>query len=191
MTREKFPEKIPFRLTRMLIKAMEVTGIEGTYRRTCESVMSVLRRNKDSLMAVLEAFVYDPLLNWRLLDTVIEKTHRSKNTDDTMGSLSGSNEDPIELLSIGAGPGVNQKIKNSDLTNVNLDNLIGLHQMNPTEATNKKARTIVDRVKQKLTGNDFNSQEAVSVQRQIDLLIQQATNNENLCQCYIGWCPFW
>lgn len=59
MTREKFPEKIPFRLTRMLINAMEVTGIEGTYRRTCESVMSVLHRNKDSVMAVLEAFVYD------------------------------------------------------------------------------------------------------------------------------------
>nr|MBE5727564.1 target of rapamycin [Cucujiformia] len=55
MTRDKFPEKIPFRLTRMLVNAMEVTHIEGTYRRTCESVMSVLRRNKDSLMAVFEA----------------------------------------------------------------------------------------------------------------------------------------
>ena len=52
----------------MLINAMEVTGIEGTYRCTCESTMDVLRRNKDSLMAVLEAFVYDPLLNWRLID---------------------------------------------------------------------------------------------------------------------------
>lgn len=29
--------------------------------------MAVLRGNKDSLMAVLEAFVYDPLLNWRLV----------------------------------------------------------------------------------------------------------------------------
>lgn len=29
MHREKFPEKIPFRLTRMLVHAMEVTGIEG------------------------------------------------------------------------------------------------------------------------------------------------------------------
>lgn len=35
---------------------------------TCENVMTVLRDNKDSLMAVLEAFVYDPLLNWRLMD---------------------------------------------------------------------------------------------------------------------------
>ena len=68
MTREKFPEKIPFRLTRMLVNAMEVTGIEGNFRVTCNVVMRVLRQNKDSLMAVLEAFVYDPLLNWRLVD---------------------------------------------------------------------------------------------------------------------------
>jgi FKBP12-rapamycin complex-associated protein len=33
--REKFPEKFPFRLTRMLIKAMEVSGIEGNFRTTC------------------------------------------------------------------------------------------------------------------------------------------------------------
>lgn len=69
MTREKFPEKVPFRLTRMLVNAMEVTGIEGNYRMTCERVMRVLRENKDSLMAVLEAFVYDPLISWRLLDS--------------------------------------------------------------------------------------------------------------------------
>jgi len=29
--------------------------------------MTVLRENKESLMAVLEAFVYDPLINWRLM----------------------------------------------------------------------------------------------------------------------------
>lgn len=45
-----------------------MTGIDGNYRMTCESVMRVLRAHKDSVMAVLEAFVYDPLLNWRLMD---------------------------------------------------------------------------------------------------------------------------
>ena len=89
MHREKFPEKIPFRLTRMLTHAMEVgrrpfgrkqrvtmlppppqvSGIEGSYRNTCEISMRVLRDNKESLMAVLEAFVYDPLINWRLMPT--------------------------------------------------------------------------------------------------------------------------
>ena len=68
MHREKFPERVPFRLTRMLVRAMEVSGIEGNFRSTCEGVMSVLRSNKDSVMAMLEAFVHDPLINWRLLN---------------------------------------------------------------------------------------------------------------------------
>lgn len=66
MNRDKFPERVPFRLTRMLIKAMEVSGIEGSYRSTCEKTMNVLRESRDSLVAMLEAFVYDPLISWRL-----------------------------------------------------------------------------------------------------------------------------
>ena len=34
--------------------------------------MKVLRDNKESLMAVLEAFVYDPLINWRLMQTDVD-----------------------------------------------------------------------------------------------------------------------
>jgi serine/threonine-protein kinase mTOR len=55
MHREKYPERVPFRLTRMLTFAMEVSNIEGSYRITCEAVMRVIRENKESLMAVLEA----------------------------------------------------------------------------------------------------------------------------------------
>lgn len=66
MHREKFPEKVPFRLTRMLTRAMEVSGIEGSYRSTCEKTMSVLRDNKGSLVDMLEAFVHDPLISWRV-----------------------------------------------------------------------------------------------------------------------------
>jgi FKBP12-rapamycin complex-associated protein len=183
MTREKFPEKIPFRLTRMLINAMEVTGIEGTYRRTCESVMNVLRKNKDSLMAVLEAFVYDPLLNWRLLDAA-DKTRRSKVVDVAGGgnidSLGESADEAMDLLSFPGNP-KNTTQKQHEIADDNAQNY-----MHPAEVTNKKARLIIDRVKQKLTGNDFNTNEPVDVQKQVDLLIQQATNNENLCQNYIG-----
>lgn len=75
MRREKYPERVPFRLTRMLVKAMEACGIEGVYRHTCNVVMRVLRENKEyylykyrSLLAVLDSFVYDPLLTWRLLN---------------------------------------------------------------------------------------------------------------------------
>jgi serine/threonine-protein kinase mTOR len=29
------------------------------------------------------------------------------------------------------------------------------------------------------------------VAEQVEKLIKQATNTENLCQHYIGWCSFW
>ncbi|VEL13098.1 unnamed protein product [Protopolystoma xenopodis] len=69
MLRERFPEKVPFRLTRMIVNAMEVTGIDGVFRYTCELVISLMRSNRESLLAVLEAFIHDPLLQWVLLES--------------------------------------------------------------------------------------------------------------------------
>ncbi|KAJ9469159.1 Target of rapamycin [Diplonema papillatum] len=66
--RPKYPEQVPFRLTRMLVKAMDLAGVEGLFKRTSEDVMRVLRKNKDSLMSILSSFLHDPLINWRLID---------------------------------------------------------------------------------------------------------------------------
>jgi FKBP12-rapamycin complex-associated protein len=66
--RDKYPEHIPFRLTRMLVNAMEVSGIEGSFKTVCEEVLGLMRREKDSVLAMLEAFVHDPLINWRLVN---------------------------------------------------------------------------------------------------------------------------
>jgi FKBP12-rapamycin complex-associated protein len=82
MRREKFPEKIPFRLTRMLTKAMEVSGIEGNFRTTCENTMRVMRDSKESLLAIMEAFVYDPLISFRLLNPDMFKKHKQEDNDE-------------------------------------------------------------------------------------------------------------
>ncbi|XP_076451616.1 serine/threonine-protein kinase mTOR-like isoform X2 [Babylonia areolata] len=173
MTRDKFPEKIPFRLTRMLIHAMEATGLDGNYRMTCEKVMEVLRQNKESLMAVLEAFVYDPLLNWRLVED--KKKEKGKRS----GSYGESQEGGGDLVESLEGQSTEGHDLPADSVNI------------PTEVMNKKAVNIINRVRDKLTGRDFGTEDPVDVQRQVELLIQQATSHENLCQCYIGWCPFW
>ena len=84
MKREKFPEKVPFRLTRILIKALEVSEIEGTFRIVCEQIMKLLRDNKDSLMAILGSFIHDPLISFRLMIPMImknkNKMQRFENT---------------------------------------------------------------------------------------------------------------
>ncbi|KAI1717889.1 FAT domain-containing protein [Ditylenchus destructor] len=146
MKREKYPEKIPFRLTRMLIRAMEVTGIEGNYRLTSERVLRLLRQNYDSILSVLEAFVYDPVLNWRLVEGGAKRHAEGGGVADR--------------TDIGTGQ------KRGDYEAIN-------------------------RVKAKLTGRDFNQYTEMSVPEQVSRLIEQATLNDNLCQCYIGWCPFW
>ena len=79
MKREKFPEKVPFRLTRTLIKALEVSEIEGTFRIVCEQIMELLRNNKDSLMAILGSFIHDPLISFRLMIPMIIKNKQKKD----------------------------------------------------------------------------------------------------------------
>jgi len=94
MMRDKYPEKVPFRLTRMLIKAMEVSGIEGSYRNTCERTMTVLRESRDSLVAMLEAFVYDPLISWRLIGDMEKSENEgriSRAVDELWGSTTNAN----------------------------------------------------------------------------------------------------
>lgn len=55
------------------------------------------------------------------------------------------------------------------------------------------------RMSDKLMGRDYLAEggpgltpdASDSVAAQVQRLIQQATSHENLCQSYIGWCPFW
>ncbi|POY71739.1 putative Non-specific serine/threonine protein kinase [Rhodotorula taiwanensis] len=163
MQREKHPEKVPFRLTRMLTSAMEVSGIEGTFKITCQHTMRVLRQNKESILAVLEAFVHDPLINWRLV-----QGGRQVGRQPAEGG---------ENVPAGA------RRPRGDETNIHDDGAVG--------QINTRAVQVIERVQQKLTGRDFKPNVQLSVDAQVDRLIAQATSLEALSQMFIGWCSFW
>ncbi|GMP38639.1 hypothetical protein CsSME_00009804 [Camellia sinensis var. sinensis] len=206
MNREKFPEKVPFRLTRMLVKAMEVSGIEGNFRLTCENVMQVLRTHKDSVMAMMEAFVHDPLINWRLFNfnevpqmSTIVSTHVPTvvNSEETAPNR--------ELLQPQRGAREREILQ--------AVNQLG----DANEVLNQRAVVVMARMSNKLTGRDFSTsslgstnstqlavdhntmisgetrevEHGLSVKLQVEKLILQARSHENLCQNYVGWCPFW
>ncbi|XP_074597916.1 serine/threonine-protein kinase atr-like isoform X2 [Brevipalpus obovatus] len=59
------PEIVPFRLTPNTIQAMGVTGYEGAFRRTCETTLSIMRENKDTLFSHLRPLVDDPIAEWK------------------------------------------------------------------------------------------------------------------------------
>ncbi|CAH8389864.1 unnamed protein product [Eruca vesicaria subsp. sativa] len=58
------PEIVPFRLTQTMEAALGLTGVEGTFRENCEAALGVLRQNKDTLLMLMEVFVWDPLVEW-------------------------------------------------------------------------------------------------------------------------------
>ncbi|DAZ97522.1 TPA: hypothetical protein N0F65_009790, partial [Lagenidium giganteum] len=64
----KVPEIVPFRLTPMLQDALGLTGVEGRFRAAFEHTLRVVRDpdSKEALLTLLEAFIYDPLADWRL-----------------------------------------------------------------------------------------------------------------------------
>ncbi|KAK5718407.1 serine/threonine-protein kinase M1 [Elasticomyces elasticus] len=54
------PELVPFRLTHNMVDAMGAYGYEGPFRKSSELTLGQLRQNRDTLMTVLETFLYDP-----------------------------------------------------------------------------------------------------------------------------------
>ena len=192
MHREKYPERVPFRLTRMLTFAMEVSNIEGSFRTTCEHVMRLLRANKESLMAVLEAFVHDPLLTWRLGRT--ESPPEPSFPSDRRTSISAAAPPNERRPSVMGGdpdapserPGGSYRPRRltGAQTNGNMDPV-------EKEVQNARALQVLSRVKEKLTGRDFKRESELSINEQVERLLSEATNLENLCQHYIGWCSFW
>ena len=279
MHREKFPEKVPFRLTRMLINAMEVSGVEGSYRSTCERTMGVLRDNKDSLVTMLEAFVHDPLFSWRLLNqdagsaakkspqqkdssendrpftrnfsssdllsSAIEEENeedvdqgndgeksinngeqkirrnssrpfhrrRSQSLSVTMGShaaksleiysniqsLAANLTTSTRIASITMGSTAKQNVIDGSIAGKSvkreMHTFLDEKEMEAKEVLNEKALKVIQRVNDKLSGTDFPGPDGellpVDVTEQVELLINQATSSEHLCQLFIGWCAFW
>lgn len=249
MHREKYPERVPFRLTRMLTYAMEVSNIEGSFRTTCENVMRLLRDNKESLMAVLEAFIHDPLLTWRLNNRESgppETSFPSERRASLMGlpnpaqaaaaniphpsvagSLTGRPRNSRSSISQAMRPAPPQQAPTQQhqangaapapgpasaavaAANTAVAGALvaqqGAAQALPAppppgqrddpevarEVQNARALQVLARVKEKLTGRDFKAHEELPVDEQVDKLINEATNLENLCQHYVGWCSFW
>ncbi|KAI4595424.1 serine/threonine-protein kinase M1 [Pestalotiopsis sp. 9143b] len=66
------PERVPFRLTHNMVAAMGAHGYEGPFRKCSELTLSILRQQEETLMTILEAFIYDPTLD-------LQKDKKRKN----------------------------------------------------------------------------------------------------------------
>ena len=61
----RIPERVPCRLTQNIVSVFGVSGVEGLFRQSCEHTLRVMRSGRETLLTLLEAFVY--------VSTTIEK----------------------------------------------------------------------------------------------------------------------
>jgi FKBP12-rapamycin complex-associated protein len=57
-----FPELIPFRLTRFMVKAFGPSGSAGAFRKACIDVIRLIRGKREGIMSVFEIFARAPLV---------------------------------------------------------------------------------------------------------------------------------
>ena len=74
------PERVPFRLTHNMVAAMGIYGYEGPFRKSSELTLSILRQQEETLMTILEAFIYDPTLD-------LQKDKRASRRGDVVVKL--------------------------------------------------------------------------------------------------------
>ena len=84
----KVPEVVPFRLTKMLTEALGIAGVEGHFRIASEQAMWVMRRHRETLVTLLEAFVYDPLVDWEA-EHVDHEERKMMETNANLAVMSG------------------------------------------------------------------------------------------------------
>ncbi|CUF10682.1 phosphatidylinositol 3-kinase, putative [Bodo saltans] len=210
MTRDRFPEKIPFRLTRMLQNAMEVSGVDGNFRSSAETVMTALRDNKDSLITMLAAFVQDPLISWRLV----------KRTGNEMLMSNDANKAIDEShLEVAIGEEADEVVDSPLMTLVPFsedDDLAALEMTRRQRAETSAAEedrkaseeevahqgvAILNRLASKLRGQEFGyskklnngrgGRRSLDPKSQVSKLITEATEISNIAQSWSGWYPFW
>ena len=78
------PETIPFRLTRDIVAPMGICGVNGVFKKSCETTMAILRQHQDVITTILEVLLYDPLYIWKVVPQVDDE-------NQNMNKLSKSN----------------------------------------------------------------------------------------------------
>jgi FKBP12-rapamycin complex-associated protein len=54
-------EAVPFRLTKILVNGLEFGKLEGTFRKSCEKVMKLMRKGRRDIMTVIDSLEYDKI----------------------------------------------------------------------------------------------------------------------------------
>lgn len=163
--RHVLPETIPFRLTRMLTNAMEVFGVDGIFRASATRTQTTLHKNRDSIMALLSAFVYDPIVQFKgKMKNVMEKSRSPQDVAERIRNKLRGMEMAVNRNEVNVFNTTQDSCRRPDL----------LYMSTAFDDPATRTQTL-----------------AMSSEEQVSFLIDEATRLDNYTTLYFGWGPLW
>lgn len=146
-----------------MLDAFGPTGADGVFRSGMESSLGILRKNRETLLSVLEPFIKDPVINF--------KRSRSQRgiVQEEEANVSHKAKRSIKVI----------KERLSGICNLQNPNYKKLPEAVPEDVRN--------RLNQENTMKEILP---LSVEGQVEKLCAEASKNENLVQMYVGWMPW-
>ena len=185
------PETVPFRLTRDIVDGMGITGCEGTFRRSCEEVLRVLRGHQQSLLTILEVVIHDPLYKWSLSPVAATRI-RQQQADQQ--PLAGAEPQATWATVATGATGRTSKTKGARGAPALHDEGARDREDEEGEGDISFQRDAADRtlarIRSKLQGIEDPTSGALGVEGQVELIVTEARNVDNLCRLFPGWAPW-
>lgn len=161
------PELVPFRLTPHIVNLMEPLGERGLFREIMIHSLRSLRSNSDSLISTMKVFIEEPSLDWLEHASRFSKSaeknewYPSQKIKQARRKLCGAN--PVSIMT---------------------EDLIAGHQKNELYL-----KAYVDLVKGVPEHNlrAKMAEDDLSVEEQVDCLIDHATDYNLLGRMFEGW----
>ena len=178
------PETVPFRLTRDVVDGMGITGVEGTFRRSCEQVLGALRKSSHQVVTICEVVVRDPLYKWSLSPLEArKKQQRSKLKGQSKKDKADGGGVEVEATYADGSAAAGQS--NGNGTGEAHIKMPSRPEKGATDM-DVAYRTIMS-LRSKLQGYDNPAGDALSVEGHVEILLQNATDAKRLCKLYSGW----
>jgi len=175
------PEIVPFRLTPNMLDAMGVSGYEGAFRRVSEVALGTLRSSRSLLLAQLESFIHDPLVEWGRSDK--QPAVRTRDNGDIPASLVGG--ESVNFNGVRMVGRIEQRLSGHYNVGAGFTDTARVTGIRSPDDARRASASSND-----LLGAGEMAGGGLNVSGHVDRLLREATDDANLLRMYIGWMPF-
>ncbi|KAI3654356.1 hypothetical protein MP228_001075 [Amoeboaphelidium protococcarum] len=188
----EYPERVPFRLSQNVVAGFGFCGVNGTFSKSCELTIQMLRKHKETILTMLSTFVHDPLIEWSSSSSS-RKDKAQQLTDNhymmanrVVGTIQRKLNGYLGLLYEYQEA---EKVHNS----AHIKAVVAYTGGKSASSSSSSTSAASSNKSHTLSDDQFPYKydvKALSSQQQVKELISMATEEVNLARMWIGWNAF-